>query len=78
VCDAFFAECMLHMGGAVFAIGSARNAGEHRLAEGLTCYRLTPKRGFPLEFWVNEKGVVVYLIEAATRAWVLQSMEALP
>ncbi|MEQ9461290.1 MAG: hypothetical protein RIG82_10095 [Phycisphaeraceae bacterium] len=46
-------------------------------AEGLKGYELRPERGFPLEFWVNGRGTVIYLVEAATRAWMLESVEAL-
>ena len=76
-CDALFTEALQHMGEAAFASGAPGNAGGHRLADGLTCYRLTPSLGFPLEFWVNRHHVVVYLIESATRAWMLESVEAL-
>lgn len=76
-CDALFTEAMQQMGGASFIPGAPGNAAEHRLAEGLTCYRVTPTLGFPLEFWVNEHGMVVYLIEGATRAWVIKGVEAL-
>lgn len=76
-CEALFAEGMLFMGGGAMAAGAPGNADQHELAMGLRCYRLTPAMGFPLEFWVNDKGVVVYLIEAATRAWVLEQVEVL-
>ena len=75
-CDALFTEGMQQMGQAAFVKGAMGNAAEHDLAKGLTCYKLNPSMGFPLEFWVNEHGMVVYLVEGATRAWVLQSMEA--
>ena len=74
-CDAFFTEGMLHAGEAAFVNGSTGNADEHKLAKGLACYRLLPTMGFPLEFWVNQSGVVVYVFEAATRAWALESVE---
>ncbi|MEM8737925.1 MAG: hypothetical protein AAGG38_05525 [Planctomycetota bacterium] len=39
---------------------------------GLTCHRLVPRLGLPLEFWVNAQGLVVYLLEGPTRAWVIR------
>jgi len=74
--DGLFTEGMQYMGGATFEQGATGNADKHGLAAGLTCYRLKPAMGFPLEFWVNRHGLVVYLLEGATRAWALQSMEA--
>lgn len=76
-CDAVFTEGMQFMGDATMSIGAPGNAGEHVLADGLRCYVVTPSLGFPLEFWVNEYGVVIYLIETATRAWVLERVEVL-
>ena len=74
-CQALFTEGMQFVGGGTLAAGVPGNAGTHELAKSLRCYQLTPAMGFPLEFWVNDKGVVVYLIEAATRAWMLQGVE---
>jgi hypothetical protein len=78
ICDALFTEGMLHMGAASFTRGAPGGAAGHALAEGLRCYTLSPQRGFPLQFWVNRHGLVVYLIEAATRAWTIEHVEALP
>jgi hypothetical protein len=77
-CQALFTEGMQFVGGGTLAAGAPGNADTHELARGLRCYQLTPAMGFPLEFWVNDKGVVVYLIEAATRAWLLEGVEVLP
>lgn len=77
-CDALFTEGMLHMGAASFTRGAPGGAARHALAEGLRCYSLSPQRGFPLQFWVNRHGLVVYLLEAATRAWTIEHVEALP
>lgn len=76
-CEALFAEGMLFVGSGTMIAGAPGNADQNALAKGLRCYRLTPTMGFPLEFWVNDKGVVVYLIEAATRAWMLEQVEVL-
>lgn len=76
-CQALFAEGMQFVGGGTLAVGAPGNADKHELAKGLRCFRLTPAMGFPLEFWVNDNGVVVYLLEAATRAWVLEGVEVM-
>jgi hypothetical protein len=77
-CDALFTEGMQQFGGGSMVDGAPGDTAHHKRAAGLRCFRLVPAGGFPLEFWVNTHGVVIYLIEGATRAWVLQSVEAMP
>lgn len=76
--DTLFTEGMLYIPGGYFKAGAPGDTAHHKLAAGLRCYRLIPSMGFPLEFWINKHGVVIYLIEGATRAWVLESMEVMP
>lgn len=76
-CDALFTEGMQHVGGGSIVVGAPGDTATHQFASGLRCFRLVPAMGFPLEFWVNTHGVVIYLIEGATRAWVLQSVEVM-
>lgn len=76
--DALFTEGMLYVESGSFMAGAPGDTAHHILAAGLRCYRLIPSMGFPLEFWINTHGVVIYLLEGATRAWVLESMEAMP
>jgi hypothetical protein len=49
----------------------------HPIAAGLLGVVLRHGGGMPLEFWVNEKGLVVYLCASPTRMFVLERIEAL-
>jgi hypothetical protein len=74
-CDAWLTEGMIHLEGATVAAGVEGDAADHRLAAGLRGYTLRPSQGMPLEFWVNEQGLVVYVFEGPLRALVLQQVE---
>lgn len=60
------------------AIGRVTPAvAAHPLAAGLLGVVLRHGGGMPLEFWVNERGLVVYLCASPTRMFVLERVEAL-
>lgn len=55
----------------------AERVRAHALGAGLRGFSVRYGGGLPLEFWVNEHGVVIYLCAGPTRVLVLEKVEAL-
>lgn len=80
--QAFDAGATLLLEGFVMTAGArfgvaAEAPRQCALAAGLRNYVLVHGSGFPLEYWVNEHGAVLYVCQGSCRALVLEKMEVL-
>ncbi len=73
---ALLGENLMYFPKASFSQPSAALAA-NPLAIGLKGYILRPAMGWPMDFWVNEQGLVVYWCQGPHRAFVLEKIEGL-